>query len=73
MQINSLTLLNYKNITEAELQFSTRVNCFIGDNGMGKTNILDALYYLSFCKSFSNSIDSQNINHNADFFLISGK
>jgi len=73
MRLNSLSILNYKNIREAELVFSPKVNCFIGNNGMGKTNILDAIYYLSFCKSHSNSIDSQNILHNTDFFLIQGK
>lgn len=73
MQLNSLSILNYKNIREAELVFSPKINCFIGNNGMGKTNILDAIYFLSFCKSHSNSIDSQNILHNAEFALIQGK
>lgn len=72
MRLNSLSILNYKNITEAELQFSPKINCFIGDNGMGKTNLLDAIYFLSFCKSHSNSIDSQNILHDSDFFMIQG-
>jgi DNA replication and repair protein RecF len=73
MRLNSLSILNYKNIAEAELAFSPKINCFIGNNGMGKTNILDAIYYLSFCKSHSNSIDSQNIMHNAEFCLLQGK
>ncbi|MEI8086372.1 MAG: DNA replication/repair protein RecF [Paludibacter sp.] len=73
MRLNSLSILNYKNIREADLVFSPKINCFIGNNGMGKTNILDAIYFLSFCKSHSNSIDSQNILHNADFCLIQGK
>ncbi len=73
MHINSLSILNNKNIAEAELQFSPKINCFIGDNGMGKTNLLDAIYFLSFCKSHSNPIDSQNILHQADFFMIQGK
>src|SRR5665647_1630402 len=73
MRLNSLNILNYKNIREADLVFSPKINCFIGNNGMGKTNILDAIYFLSFCKSHSNSIDSQNILHNADFCLIQGK
>ena len=72
MWINTLYILNYKNIRETTLNFSRKINCFIGDNGMGKTNVLDAVYYLSFCKSHSNSIDSQNIHHEADFFLIQG-
>ena len=50
MRLNSLSILNYKNISEAELNFSPKINCFIGDNGMGKTNLLDAIYFLSFCK-----------------------
>lgn len=73
MRIESLNILNYKNIRESELMFSPYINCFIGDNGMGKTNVLDALYFLSFCKSFSNPIDSQNIHHEADFFMLNGK
>ncbi len=73
MHLNTLSILNYKNIREAELVFSPKINCFIGNNGMGKTNILDAIYFLSFCKSHSNSIDSQNILHEADFALIQGK
>ena len=73
MQLSSLSLLNYKNISEAELVFSPKINCFIGNNGMGKTNILDAIYFLSFCKSHSNSIDSQNILHQAEFCFIQGK
>ena len=72
MRLKSLSIINYKNIAEATLDFSGKINCFVGDNGMGKTNVLDAVYYLSFCKSHSNSIDSQNINHEAEFFLIQG-
>lgn len=73
MRLNSLSILNYKNIREAELVFSPKINCFIGNNGMGKTNLLDAIYFLSFCKSHSNSIDSQNILHNSEFFMLQGK
>lgn len=73
MRLNSIAIINYKNIGEAELSFSPKINCFIGDNGMGKTNLLDAIYYLSFCKSHSNSIDSQNILHEAEFFMIQGQ
>ena len=72
MVLQTLSILNYKNIAEAELAFSPKINCFIGDNGMGKTNLLDAIYYLSFCKSHSNPIDSQNILHEADFFMLTG-
>ena len=73
MQLTSLSILNYKNIREAELVFSPKINCFIGNNGMGKTNVLDAIYFLSFCKSHSNSIDSQNILHNTEFCFIHGE
>ncbi|MFV0470742.1 MAG: DNA replication/repair protein RecF [Paludibacteraceae bacterium] len=73
MRLDSLSILNYKNIRQADLKFPSKINCFVGNNGMGKTNLLDAIYYLSFCKSHSNTIDSQNINHDSDFFLIQGK
>jgi DNA replication and repair protein RecF len=72
MYLEKLSLLNYKNIREAELTFSPKINCLLGNNGMGKTNLLDAIYYLSFCKSHTNSIDNQNITHNEDFFMING-
>ncbi len=70
MQINHLSILNFKNIKEAELVFSPGLNCFVGKNGEGKTNLLDAIHYIGFCKSHTNSIDSQNIHHEADFFMI---
>ncbi|MFV0390592.1 MAG: DNA replication/repair protein RecF [Paludibacteraceae bacterium] len=73
MRLNSLSILNYKNIHQADLNFTAKINCFVGNNGMGKTNLLDAIYYLSFCKSHSNSIDSQNILHEADFLMLQGK
>ncbi|MDP3464119.1 MAG: AAA family ATPase, partial [Bacteroidales bacterium] len=56
MFLQRLTLSNFKNYVEAEMQFSEKINCFIGENGAGKTNILDAIYYLSFCKSYFNAI-----------------
>lgn len=72
MILKRISILNYKNIAQADLSFSPNVNCFLGNNGMGKTNLLDAIYYLSFCKSFSNVMDSQNIRHGEDFFIIQG-
>jgi DNA replication and repair protein RecF len=72
MFLKKLSVLNFKNYLEAELLFSNRINCITGNNGEGKTNILDAIHYLSFCKSFFNPIDSQNIFHEAPFFLIQG-
>lgn len=65
--------MNFKNYTDAELEFCPEVNCLTGDNGSGKTNVLDALHYLSLCKSYFNAIDSQNIRHEQDFFVIQGK
>ncbi|MCA0431155.1 MAG: DNA replication/repair protein RecF [Bacteroidetes bacterium] len=72
MHLTSLTLLNFKNYEHFEGNFSLKINCFVGQNGIGKTNLLDAIYYLAFCKSYFNSIDSQNIKHNESFFMIQG-
>ncbi|MBR4381058.1 MAG: DNA replication and repair protein RecF [Bacteroidaceae bacterium] len=73
MILNHISILNYKNIVQTDLAFSPKLNCFFGKNGMGKTNLLDAIYFLSFCKSSSNPIDSQNMLHTADFFMIQGE
>ena len=73
MLLKELNILNYKNIREATLQFSDKINAFVGLNGQGKTNILDAIYYLSFTKSAYNAIDSQNIHHDEDMAMIQGK
>ena len=73
MRLNTLSILNYKNIAEAALQFSPGVNCLIGNNGMGKTNILDAIYYLSFCKSSSNQPDNSAIMHDAPYMMLQGQ
>ena len=72
MILKRISILNYKNLEQVELDFSSKMNCFIGQNGMGKTNLLDAVYYLSFCKSATNPIDSQNMMHNQDFFMLQG-
>lgn len=72
MILNRITILNYKNLEQVELSFSPKLNCLFGRNGMGKTNLLDALFFLSFCKSAGNPVDSQNIRHEADFFMIQG-
>lgn len=72
MILKRISILNYKNLEQVELSFSPKLNCFFGQNGMGKTNLLDAVYFLSFCKSAGNPIDSQNIWHDADFFVIQG-
>lgn len=72
MYLYNLKLNNFKNYSEAEFELSEKINCFIGDNGAGKTNVLDAIYYLSFCKSYFNPVDSQNIRHGEDFFAVHG-
>lgn len=72
MWLKRISILNYKNLEQVELGFSRKLNCIIGKNGMGKTNLMDAVYYLSFCKSATNPIDSQNIFHDRDFFVIQG-
>jgi len=73
MILKKLQILNYKNIREATLELSPKINCFIGPNGVGKTNFLDAIYYLSFCRSASNPIDSQVIRHNEPFCMLEGE
>lgn len=72
MILKRISILNYKNLAEVDLTFSSKLNCLFGQNGMGKTNLLDAIYYLSFCKSAGNPNDSQNMLHEADFFMIQG-
>ena len=72
MILEKLSLINYKNITEATLELSPKINCLIGQNGVGKTNVLDAIYYLSFCHSANNPIDSQVIRHGEEFFVLEG-
>lgn len=64
--------MNYKNVREASLDFSPKMNCFIGCNGEGKTNLLDAVYYLSFCRSAYTSVDAHVIRHGEDFFMLDG-
>lgn len=73
MILKHLSIINYKNLSQVELDLSSKINCFVGNNGMGKTNLLDAVYYLSFCKSYTNPIDSQIINHDSDVCMIQGK
>lgn len=72
MYLKTLSLLNYKNFESKNLEFDSKINCFVGDNGVGKTNILDSIYHLSFGKSYFNPVSSQNIRHDADFFVIEG-
>jgi DNA replication and repair protein RecF len=72
-QINSLSLVNFKNYDQADFSFCPKINCLAGNNGAGKTNVLDAVYYLSMTKSCFNPADSQNIRYEQDFFVIQGE
>ncbi|MEA1887068.1 MAG: DNA replication/repair protein RecF [Bacteroidota bacterium] len=72
MYLRRLNLSNFKNYKEIDVEFSPRINCFVGDNGVGKTNILDAIHYMSLTKSYFVNIDSVNIHHGDDFFIIKG-
>lgn len=72
MVLTQLSLLNYKNFESKDLTFNSKINCFVGANGMGKTNILDAIYLLCFGKSYFNPVSSQNIRHGTDFFVVEG-
>ncbi len=72
MILQKLSILNYKNIREATLYLSPKFNCLIGQNGVGKTNVLDAVYFLSFCHSAYSNQDSQVIRHEEPFFVLEG-
>jgi len=72
MWLKNITLLNFKNYATAEVIFAKTVNAFVGNNGAGKTNLLDAIHYLCLCKGYFNPIDSQQIKANEDLFLIQG-
>lgn len=70
MFLKQLTLLNYKNIDQQNFDFDTKINCFVGRNGVGKTNILDSIYHLAYGKSYFNPLAVQNIKHDEEFFLL---
>lgn len=72
MILKSITLTNYKSFSAKTVDLDPKINCFIGSNGVGKSNVLDAIYHLSFGKSYFNPISSQNIKHGEDFFAIKG-
>ena len=72
MYLQKLSLINFKNIETQSFDFQEKINCFVGDNGVGKTNVLDAIYYLSFAKSYFNSVALQNIRHGEGFFMVEG-
>ena len=72
MILKSLSLLNYKNFDSKTFAFNEKINCIVGNNGIGKTNVLDAIYHLSFGKSYFNPVATQNIKHDEEFFVING-
>jgi DNA replication and repair protein RecF len=72
MHLKSLSLVNFKNYEQLEIPLSPKINCFVGENGVGKTNILDAIHYLALCKSYLNPVDTQNIRYDEDYSLIQG-
>jgi DNA replication and repair protein RecF len=72
MHLKSLSLVNFKNYDQVELPLSPRINCFVGENGVGKTNLLDAVHYLALCKSNLNPVDTQNIRHDEEFCVVQG-
>jgi DNA replication and repair protein RecF len=73
MHLKKISLFNYKNFSEANFEFVDKINCFVGKNGIGKTNVLDAIYHLSNGKSYFNPQTVQNIKHGEDFFVIDGE
>ncbi|NVJ88189.1 MAG: DNA replication and repair protein RecF [Flavobacteriaceae bacterium] len=73
MYLQRISIVNFKNIASQTFNFKEKINCFLGNNGVGKTNILDAIYYLSFTKSYFNAIAIQNIKHGENFFMIEGE
>ena len=73
MYLKKISLFNYKNFSDASFEFDSKINCFVGRNGIGKTNVLDAIYHLSFGKSYFNPLAVQNIKHGEEFFVIDGE
>ena len=73
MYLKKISLFNYKNFSEVNYDFDAKINCFVGKNGVGKTNILDAIYHLANGKSYFNPLAVQNIKHNEEFFVIEGE
>jgi len=72
MHLRSLSLVNFKNYEQLDLPLGEKINCFVGENGVGKTNLLDAIHYLALCKSNLNPVDSQNIRYDQEFCVIQG-
>ena len=72
MILHRLSLINYKNIAAADLEFSPKINCLIGKNGEGKTNVLDAIYYMSFCHSATSMLDALTVRHDEEYMVAVG-
>lgn len=72
MILDTLSIINFKNIRDERLELSSGINCFVGDNGAGKTNILDAIHYLALAKSMYSITDAQGITHGEEFFMLDG-
>src|SRR6056297_3093548 len=72
MHLSALSIVQFKNYEQADIELCPKINCFVGENGVGKTNLLDAIHYLALCKSNLNPVDTQNIRHEADFAIIQG-
>ena len=72
MILKRLTIFNYRNIASAEMEFSDKINCFVGHNGEGKTNVLDSIYFLSLTKSMASSVDSMNVRHGEEMMMVQG-
>lgn len=73
MFLKRISVLNYKNFSDASFEFDVKINCFVGKNGIGKTNILDAIYHLANGKSYFNPLAVQNIKHGEEFFVVDGE
>ena len=73
MFLKRISVLNYKNFSEATFEFDVKINCFVGKNGIGKTNLLDAIYHLANGKSYFNPLAVQNIKHGEEFFVVDGE
>ena len=73
MYLKKISLFNYKNFSEANFEFDSKINCFVGKNGIGKTNVLDAIFHLSYGKSYFNPLAVQNIKHGEEFFVVDGE
>jgi len=72
MILKLISIINFKNHENITLQFSNNINCFLGDNGVGKTNLLDAIHYLSFCKSYYTNLESYNVRYGQSYFMLKG-